>query len=94
MGTIAAEEAVKVPPVDVGRVNAAGSLPAIRGFVSRDAMEVNKGPLGPKVYSASRRGGREGGTCGEVFVVPFVDCERRVCWICFVSVEGLLRRRF
>lgn len=79
VGNIAAEEAVKVPPVEVGRVNAEGSLAAIWRFVSRDAMEVNRGPLGPKVYNASRRGGREGGTCGDVLVVPLVDCERRVC---------------
>jgi hypothetical protein len=49
VGTMAAEDAVNVPPVDVGRVRAEGSLVAMRAFVSRDAIDVNSGPFGPSV---------------------------------------------
>lgn len=76
------DDAVKVPPVDVGKVNEEGNFSVMREVVSRDAIEVNNGPLGPIVYNASRRGGRTVGTCGDVVdveVVPFVIDERRVC---------------
>jgi len=49
VGTILVAEAVKVPPVLVGRVIAAGSFGAIRGVMSREARDVNSGPLGPIV---------------------------------------------
>ena len=90
---------MKVPPVDVGKVNAEGSFSAMRGLMSRAAMDVKSGPLGPIVYRNSRSGGRTRGTCGDAGVVvvvgvPFVR-DRRV-WppICLVSVveEGRLRR--
>jgi hypothetical protein len=79
------DDAVNVPPVDVGSVNEGGNLFVISDAISRDAMDVNNGPFGPIVYNASRRGGRTVGTCGDDdgMVVPFVIDERRVCWPCF-----------
>ena len=101
-GIIVAEDAVKVPPVDVGNVNAEGNFSAMRGLMSRAAMDVKSGPLGPIVYRNSRSGGRTRGTCGDAVVVvvvvgvPFVR-DRRV-WppVCLGSVaeEGRLRRMF
>ena len=49
VGTMLVAEAVKVPPVEVGRVIEGGNFFAMSGLVSREAMDVNKGPLGPIV---------------------------------------------
>jgi len=90
VGIMLAAEAVNVPPVDVGIVNDDGSFCAMRGVVVPAAMEVNKGPLWPIVYNASRRGGRTVGMEGDV-MAPFVngvDEERSVCWVGLVDWEG------
>ena len=81
VGMMAAEDAVNIPPVEVGRVREEGNLLASKGFASRDARDVNKGPLGPIVYNDSRRGGLTLGTRGDgddESVVPFVTVERSV----------------
>jgi hypothetical protein len=89
VGIILADEALKVPPVDVGSCTADGSFRDMRGLILREAMDVNRGPLGPIVYNASLKGGRTVGTDGGV--VPFVSRERRVCFG-LVSEVGRVRR--
>lgn len=64
MGTTAVDDAVKVPPVEVGRVIDGSNLVEMSVFVSLEAMDVKRGPLGPTVYNASRNGGRVVGIWG------------------------------
>ena len=49
---MAVVDAVKEPPVDVGRERDEGRVFAILADTSRAAIEVKRGPLGPVVYRA------------------------------------------
>jgi len=49
---MAVVDAVKEPPVDVGRESDEGRAFAIVADTSRAAIEVKSGPFGPMVYRA------------------------------------------